>query len=49
LIDGLAAGNPDNVARATNITFAFAGGLILIALAVVIRGTPLAEARADER
>jgi hypothetical protein len=48
LIDGLVAGNPDYVARAMNITFAFGGGLILIALAVVIRGTPLTEGRADE-
>jgi hypothetical protein len=49
LIDGLAAGNLDSVARALNITFAFAGGLILIALAVVTRATPLAEVRPDER
>ncbi|MGE0766475.1 MAG: MFS transporter [Hyphomicrobiaceae bacterium] len=49
LIDGSAAGNTDNVARAMNITFAFAGGFILIALALVIRATAAVEAKADER
>jgi len=49
LIDGPGLGNPGSVARGMNITFAFAGALILFGLAVVIRGMPSTENGADGR
>lgn len=40
LIDSTGVGDPDVVARAMNITFAFAGALILLGLVLAIRGIP---------
>lgn len=49
IIDGPGLGNPDIVTQGMNITFAFAGALILFGLVVVIRGIPSTEDGSDER
>jgi MFS family permease len=48
LIDSTGVGDPDTVARAMNITFAFAGALILLGLVLAIRGIPSTENGASD-
>ncbi|MEZ5856760.1 MAG: hypothetical protein R3D67_19190 [Hyphomicrobiaceae bacterium] len=47
-IHSTSVGDPDTVARAMNITFAFAGALILLALVLAIRGIPSSDTGARD-